>query len=127
MVTDIRLSICFKNHRKRRKFKRKVGPEGTDYLIDLWLTVAQQRPKGILYGFEEEDIADAAGYTGNAEFFVLSLVECGFLETTREGTYALHDWKKYQNWAVNSEERSAIATKAAHARWKKKKVDIPDG
>jgi len=119
MITDIRISICFKGHRKRRKLKKLLGPSSTDYLIDLWITVAQQRPKGVLYDFDIDDIADAANYTGDPEVFIHALSECGFIEEIETDLYAMHDWEKYQSWVYQSEKRSEKARSAAKARWDK--------
>ena len=67
MDIDIRLLASFKGHRKRKRLKRLIGPEATDYLIDLWLTTRMDRPDGILYGWDEYDIADAAGWPDEKE------------------------------------------------------------
>lgn len=56
MNTDIRLLVSFKGHRKRKRFKMVIGLEATDYLIDLWLTAAEDRPDGILSGWDDTEL-----------------------------------------------------------------------
>jgi len=116
MNTDIRISTSFLNHRKRKKLKQILGPGSTDYLIDLWISTAVNRPKGILYDMDKADIALDAGWDGNAGQFVDSLLEVGFLDWDGEW-YKLHDWEKHQSWAVNSETRSVKAAKNQLLRW----------
>ena len=44
MNTDIRISVSFKGHRKRKKLKLYLKDDGaTEYLIDLWISVATDR------------------------------------------------------------------------------------
>ena len=120
MNTDIRISVSFRGHRKRRKLEKTLGPKATSYLIDLWLTVAEQRPDGYLKGWDESDIALAAGYKGGASKFVKGLIDCGFLENDDSG-YQLHEWERHQPWACGAEQRSERAKNAAKARWEPQK------
>lgn len=118
MNTDIRLYITFKGHRKRRRLRQLLGDNSTDYIIDLWLTVAQDRPEGVLTGWDDADVALAAGWEGDASVFVKALISAGFLE--HDGSaYYLHGWGEHQPWAVNAKYRSEIASKNAHVRWDK--------
>ncbi len=117
MNNDIRISISFRGHRKRIKLEKTLGPKATSCLIDLWLTVAEQRPDGHLKGWDEGDIALAAGYKRDPSKFVKGLIDCGFLEKDDNG-YQVHEWEKHQPWACGAEHRSEMARKAATARWK---------
>jgi hypothetical protein len=114
--SDIRLHCTFKGHRKRLRLGAWLGDKATDYLIDLWLSVAEERPLGILTGWDEKDIACAGGYPLDAKRFVEALTDCKLLEL-REGVYVLHDWEEHQPWAVHFPERSAAAKEAARIRW----------
>ena len=118
MNTDIRLAVSFRGHRKRKRLRLVLGPDATDYLIDLWLSTAMNHPSGTLRGMDEIDIALEAGWEGEPQTFVSALMECRFLERAEDGTYALHDWEDHQSWAVHAEERKERAKKAAGARWK---------
>ena len=117
MNNDIRISISFRNHRKRVKLERVLGPRATGYLIDLWLTVAAQRPDGHLKDWDEGDIAYVAGYKRDPSKFVKALIDYGFLENDGSG-YKLPDWKRHQPWACGAEQRSENARKAAETRWR---------
>ena len=119
MNTDIRLSISFINHRKRKKLKRLLGAEGVLALIDLWLQTALNNPDGILRGMDEEDIALEAGWEGDPQEFVEALIKCGFLDQLEDGTYKIHDWEEHQPWAAGAKERSERARRAAKAKWER--------
>jgi len=120
MNTDIRLSTSFKGHPKREKIKRLLREDATGYLIDLWLTVAQNRPKGDLSGWDEDDIAIAANWSGESSDFVNALIKCKWLEVDENGTYHCHQWAENQPYATFAPERSNQARKAADARWDKR-------
>ena len=117
MNTDIRISVSFRNHRKRKRLRLLLGPGATDYLIDLWIATAMNHPDGILSGMDETDIALEAGWEGDPAEFCRALLECKFLERDEEGTYFLHDWEDHQPWVVKAEARSAKARNAVNAKW----------
>jgi hypothetical protein len=121
MNTDIRISVSFLNHRKRKRLKMLLGAGATDYLIDLWIASAMNHPDGILSGMDEVDIALEAGWEGNPNEFIEALLTCRFLEKDEKGVYFLHDWEEHQPWVVNAKARSEKARKAVNARWGKKK------
>jgi hypothetical protein len=120
MAKDIRISISFLAHRKRKKLEKILGLGATGWLINLWLSTSMNHPKGILDGMTEFDIAIDAGFEGNHEEFVQALVDVGFLEVSN-GVYSIHDWEKHQPWVFHSEERSEIARNAANAKWNRLK------
>jgi uncharacterized phage protein (TIGR02220 family) len=116
MNTDIRLLVSFKGHRKRLRLRKMLGDRYLDYLIDLWLTVAQDRPEGVLHGWDDLDIAIASGYEGNAAALRDALLSCGFLEADANG-YKIHDWDQHQGWCSGARKRSEAARKASQKRW----------
>ena len=120
MNADIRIAVTFKNHRKRLKLRRILGPGSTDYLLDLWITVAMERPDGNLDGLDETDIALMAGWHDEPNAFTGALVDAGFLEVSDVG-WSLHDWEQHQRYAVHAKEREEQARHAAHERWNKKR------
>jgi hypothetical protein len=117
MNTDIRIAVTFKGHRKRIKLARMIGDKATDYLIDLWLTVAQERPTGVLTEWDMEDIAMAAGWKKDPEIFVQALQKCRWLDQGDDGTFSVHGWEDHQPYVVHANVRSARAKKAAAMRW----------
>lgn len=96
-----------------------MGDRYLDYLIDLWLTVAEDRPDGVLEGWDEIDIALASGCEGNAAAYADALIECGFLDVDHL-TYKIHDWSEHQGWASKAKIRSEAAKKAAEYRWERR-------
>ena len=120
MNTDIRLLVSFKNHRKRKRLKMLLGPGSTDYLIDIWLTAAEDRPDGILTSWDELDIAIAAGWEEDPAALVDALVKTKWIDKDSDGTYLLHDWEEHQGWACGAKARSSAAKKAANIRWAKR-------
>jgi|GEM_PF-5328376 len=119
-VEDIRIKINFKNHRKRRKLKKLLGPHYLDYLLDIWLTVAEEKPNGELVGWNLEDLVDAASATtkfrGNYLNLEEALIESGFLEKNGSNFYKIHDWESHQKWVIKSPDREAKARHAAMVR-----------
>jgi len=131
MNKDIRLNLSFSTHRKRKKLYSALGPQGILSLIDLWLSTAANRPKGILTGMNETDIAMDAQWSGDPAEFCRTLQEIGFLDRGEDGTYSIHDWKDHQRYAYFSKERSEMARELAERRWNKrfekgKENQIPD-
>jgi hypothetical protein len=122
MNKDIRVEVSFRGHRKRKRLKLLLGPESTDFLLDLWISAAMSHPSGILEGMDEIDIALDAGWEGDPKVFVDALVTCGFMEKDDETeTYRLHDWEEHQPYVCHAPERSASASNAARVKWEKKR------
>lgn len=120
MIQDIRLAISFIGHRKRVKLRSLLGPGSTDYLLDLWLRTAIERPDGVLRGMDDLDIAIMAGWTGDPLKFREDLQLAGFLdETPYPGVYALHDWEEHQAWVVAAPDRAARSRHAQNVRWER--------
>src|SRR4030042_6522260 len=95
MTTACRISVTFKDHRKRRRFGRLIGIGATHYLINLWISVAESRPDGKLVGWDETDIADASQWTEEPKKYVDALLDCQWVELL-DGCYSLHDWEDHQ-------------------------------
>lgn len=125
MNSDTRISVSFLTHRKRKRLRLVLGPGSTDYILDLWLRTAMNRPLGVLHNMDETDIAIDAGWEGNPHEFIQALLDCGFLDRDDNGTFALHDWATHQSYAVHADARSEKASKAAAARWGKQ-VECPE-
>ncbi|VVS91046.1 hypothetical protein [Desulfoluna spongiiphila] len=123
MNQDIRLSIAFNNHRKRRRLARLLGFGAEVYLIDLWLKVAVDRPSGHLEGWDEEDIADACGWMEDPKKLVTALVETQWLEKDAEGVYSIHDWCEHQPWAYKVNDRADASRFSRLAQVNRAKYD----
>lgn len=110
MPSDIRIDISFPHHRKRKRLLHFLGPQGVVSLIDLWCKVAEQFPTGYLKDYTIDDIEIDAGWDGEPGKFVEILLDkkIRFLDKKEDG-FHLHNWKKRQPWASNSEKRSNIS------------------
>jgi hypothetical protein len=117
MNIDIRLQVSFRDHPKRIRLERRLGPAGPLAMIDLLLAVAQSKPDGHLHGWSDEDIAIAARWNGKPEEFVSTLAELRFLDRHEDGSYSVHDWTEHNSYAAGAQERSERARAAARARW----------
>ena len=74
MNTDIRISVSFKNHRKRKRLNLLLGDGAAGYLLDLWISTAMNRPSGDLKGMDEVDIALDAGWSGDP----IEFLQCAY-------------------------------------------------
>jgi hypothetical protein len=120
MNTDIRISVSFKGHRKRKKFRMLLGdPGATDYLIDFWISVAMDRPDGNLGGLDDMDIALMAGWEGDPGKFISAMLDAGFLDRIESG-FVVHGWTEHNGYASAANVRSEAARKAALAKWGKR-------
>ena len=119
MTLDIRLDSSFQGHRKRKKLQILLGAEGVLALVDLWIATAKNKPRGILSGMDEADIAIDARWQGEPKQLVDALVKTGWLDLDGDGTFCLHDWAHWQPWVYHSEDRSEQAKDAAKTRWEK--------
>ena len=115
MNTDIRIETTFKGHRKRRHLNKILGCEATGHLLDLWITVAQERPSGVLTNWDTEDIALAAGWEGDTHKFVDALLQAKLLDVNGDKVFSLHDWEDHQPWVCGTTERREAARKAGIA------------
>lgn len=123
MNTDFRIKIGFSRHTKTLKLKRRLGAEGVLALIALWEYTALNKPDGCLSGMDSEDIALAAGWEGDSEHLVQTLVTVGWLDETPDG-YRVHDWEQHNDWAAKATDRSAYFRDLAAKR--RRKGRLPD-
>jgi hypothetical protein len=117
MNKDIRLSISFYRHLKRRKLQMRLGPQGVLSFIDLLLYVGENKPDGVLSAMKAEDVALAAQWTGDPGQFVATLLDLQLLERTEDQTLTIHHWAEHNGYAAHAPERSERARRAAEVRW----------
>ena len=115
MNTDIRIETTFKGHRKRRRLNEILQCEATGYLLDLWITIAQERPMGILTDWDAKDISLAAGWNGDAQQFVDALQQAKLLDVNGNKVFRPHDWEEHQPWICGTSDRKEAARKAGIA------------
>jgi hypothetical protein len=89
---------------KTRRAARALGipvPHLVGHLHCLWWWALEYAPDGDVEDFEHEDLADAAGWEGDAEAFVAALFDAGakgragFL-AQENGRLVIHDWEDNQ-------------------------------
>ena len=94
-------------HPKTAKLARRIGtskPAAVGHLHFLWWWCITHRPDGWLRDMDGDDIADAAGWEGDADVFVEGLSAAGWLDFDAEvGDYFVHDWhanrrRNRHNW-----------------------------
>lgn len=109
----IELHQSLTTHKKTRRLARKLGlgvPEGIPQTIGhlclFWLWCVDGTEDGSLEGLDAQDIADAAGWTGEPEVFLGAMVEAEFIEKKADGTLEIHDWNDYIGKLIKSREES---------------------
>ena len=105
MNTDFRVHVDFFDHFKTIKLERQLGYESVISLMRLWAWAAKNRPDGIFSGMDADDIEIAARWNGEQGAFNAVVTSLKFLDFV-DGTYRLHDWKDYNEWQAEAENRS---------------------
>jgi hypothetical protein len=116
-MADIRIDTTFRDHRKRKRLAADLGADGVLALVDLWLSVAQTRPDGVLAGMDVTDIELDAQWPGEPGAFVSACVGRGFLDLGADGVYRVHNWEEHQPWVIGAKARADHARTAAVKRW----------
>jgi hypothetical protein len=125
MSLYVRVNCNFFTHRKTRRLKNKLGTDAFWIPPRLWAYAADNHPDGILADYSADELAEAIGYTGDADRMLQALLEGGFLD---ENPLRIHDWVDYNGYHKVFAER---AKAAAEARWrraneKKQKKEIEE-
>jgi len=99
-------------HKKTRRLTRKLGleypaelPETIGHLCLFWLWCVDGTENGDLTDLDAQDIADAAGWTGDPETFFGAMKETGFIEDV-DGKVMIHDWRDYIGKLLERREES---------------------
>ncbi len=131
MNTDIRVKISLMGSRKLKKLIKALEIEeahAIGLLTCLWVRTGIDSPKGILKDWDEQDIADAAGWNNGASDFVKALKETRWIDYDgKKKCYKIHDWETHQSWACHADERSERARNAVNARWGQSYTDSNTG
>lgn len=125
MATDIRLRIGWSRHPKIVKLHRRLGSEGVLGLVTLWTWAGESRPNGCLDGLDADSIAIAAGYPGDANQFVATLINLGLLDQAENGDVVIHDWEDHQPYASGKLYRidPNAPTEPVYRTWRRKGDD----
>lgn len=94
-------------------------PTAFGHMDLLWLTVQDQRgpdEDGVLRGWTDQDISDAAEWDGEPSEFVQAAHEAGFLDRGDDGTYAVHDYIPWMPLHVKERVRKRQAYQLTEKR-----------
>jgi hypothetical protein len=98
------------------------------HLHMLWYWCLDYAQDGDLGKYDDADIADAAGWEGEAARFVSALLDCaprdevGFLERDSDGILHIHDWYDYAGKLIEQREANAQRMREARAARKNKRA-----
>ena len=103
-------------HRKTRKLARELGlsvpqdiPQVVGHLCIFWLWCIDNVSDGVLSALDMYDIADAAGWAGDAETFYRAMIKSGFIDDAdAENPIRVHDWEQYIGRYVDRMEQFRI-------------------
>lgn len=83
---------------KFRKLARRLGLrlyEAVGVLELLWLVTQKNAPRGDIGRYDNEEIAIALDWQGDPDELVATLVDCGWLDESREHRLIVHDWHEH--------------------------------
>ena len=97
----IELHQSLTTHKKTRRLARALGlgvpqgiPQTIGHLCLFWLWCVDGTEDGSLADLDAQDIADAAGWTGDPDVFMEAMISAGFIEK-EAGGLTIHDWDDY--------------------------------
>lgn len=117
MNCDIRLSVTFPDNPKVIRLERKLGAQAVLGLVRLWLWASANRPSGILFSMDPEDIEIASRWGGATGIFVATLLDLRLLDPGE--SISIHDWEEHNVWQSQEKARQIKARNAAKAKWEK--------
>lgn len=83
---------------KFKRLQRRLGvsvAQLVGHLELLWIATAKNAPEGDIGRFSNEDIAIACYWDGEPDFFIDSLIECGWLDASDDWRLLVHDWAQH--------------------------------
>ena len=120
-------------HPKLKKLARLLGinrAQAAGHLQFLWWWALDYAQDGDISGYSQEDIAEAADWTGEPEAFVDALTTCGkegqpgFIEHIEPGKLVIHDWYDYAGKLI--EQRQVERERSKARRKQTNAVHTPD-
>ncbi len=97
----IELQQSIVTHKKTRRLARALGlgvpagiPQTVGHLCLFWLWCVDGTKDGSLTDLDAQDIADAAGWAGDAEAFTEAMIAAEFIDRQEDGL-RIHDWDDY--------------------------------
>jgi hypothetical protein len=113
-----------RNHPKTKRLARQLGisiAAAIGHLHLFWWWAMDYADNGDLSNFNPEDLADAAGWDGDAQAFVEAMITCGPGETFGfidkvDGKLHIHDWEEYIGKVINRRKKNAEYVKKSKQR-----------
>lgn len=96
-----------REHPKLHRFTRKLGInryQAIGHLQGLWWWAMDYAPDGSLAELTAEDLSTAAGWEGDPDLFLASLVDARFVDAN---PFQLHNWPKYGGKLVEKRRSDA--------------------
>ena len=97
----IELHQSLTTHKKTRRLARALGlgvpdgiPQTIGHLCLFWLWCVDGAEDGNLDDLDAQDIADAAGWTGDPDVFMEAMIAAGFIDKNEDGI-CVHGWDDY--------------------------------
>ncbi len=108
----IELHQSLTTHKKTRRLARALGlgvpdgiPQTIGHLCLFWLWCVDGAEDGSLDDLDAQDIADAAGWTGDPETFLEAMVSADFIDR-EAGSLRVHDWDDYIGKLLKAREET---------------------
>lgn len=105
-------------HPKTKKLARKLGvsvPAAIGHIHLLWWWALNYAQDGDLSRYDNEEIADAIMYEGDAETAIEALIAAGFVDDNN-GSYIIHDWYDYAGRLIEQREQHRARSKRARGK-----------
>ncbi|MDR1572389.1 MAG: HNH endonuclease [Clostridiales Family XIII bacterium] len=104
-------------HPKTKRLARALQtslPTAVGHLTFFWWWALDYAQNGDLNGFDEADMADAAGWEGEPGVFVNALIAAKFLDQDERGT-RIHDWHDYAGRLIGQRRAQAASRQKKYA------------
>lgn len=108
---------------KRLAKRLKIQPYAAAGLLHfLWYWAVDYAPDGDLSGFEDWEIADAAGYEKDPAKLMDALIFSGFLDNTEQGI-KIHDWDDYAGRTIEQREEKKKKNRERQQKYRERHKD----
>lgn len=110
----------FLEHPKTLRFCREIrDPNGSVYLLRLWIWATRSAPDGELAELEPEDLEDTLRWRGEPGACYRALICTGFIDENDDGSRCIHNWMEDRRAGaaiVHMDTRSEEKREAARKR-----------
>ena len=117
-------------HPKTLRLMRRLGTsraETIGHLHMFWWWCLDYAPDGDLTSFDNEELATAAEWEGDADTFANAMIDAGFVDDDDALRY-VHDWQEYGGKLLRRKESNKERMRETRAAYKPRSEtpDIPD-